>query len=183
MRSLLDNEPYKHEPGQMNNPEFNAFVQYSTWKCLLLDYLDRETDPVAKEWLQRYVRRNGQEILRDLAQQHATNARRTHFSCPYKKVRVQADYPRLTMALQALVSAVQPKPVETSRPVSLAPGPSRPENATLKRKCESETDDVSRSPARAQKQKHNEVAGPPDTTAMEPVNKKRAKQVEVIDLT
>lgn len=180
MRSLLDNEPYKHEPGQVDNPEFNAFVQYSTWKCLLLDYLDRETEPAARSWLQRYICRNGQDMLRDLAQQHATNARRTHFSCPYKKVRVHADYPYLTRAVQALVSAY---PVETQGPGPLAPGPSRPENATSKRKCEPETDEVARPPARVQKRKHSSAVPSPDAAATGPVKKKQAKEVEVIDLT
>lgn len=182
VRSLLDNEPYKHEPGKGDNPEFNAFVQYTTWKCLLLDYLEREADPAAKSWLQKYVRQNGQDMLRDLARQHAGNARRTQFSCPYKNVRVQADYPKLTRSLQALVSAFQPKPVEEmasrSSPLVMAPTPR--ENATLKRKCEPEAEDVPRSQARAQEQIHGML---PDGLAREPEKKKRAKHVEVIDLT
>lgn len=177
VRSLLDNEPYKHEPGKGDNPEFNAFVQYTTWKSLLLDYLEREAEPAAKSWLQKYVRQNGQDMLRDLARQHAANARRIQFSCPYKNVRVQADYPKLTRSLQALVSAFQPKPVEEmasrSSPLVMAPTPR--ENATLKRKCGPEAEDMPRSQARAQEQKHGMLR--------EPEKKKRAKHIEVIDLT
>lgn len=183
MRSLLDNEPYKHEPGKGNHPEFNAFVQYTTWKCLLLDYLSREADPAAKSWLHTFVHKNGQEMLRDVARQHAENAKRTQFTCPYKGARAQADYPNLIRALQALVSEVQPKPHETPGPQPLAaPGSSRPENVTLKRKCEPEMDDVAPSPDRIQRQKQNQVVMPPNTTAREP-GKERAKPAEVIDLT
>ncbi|KUI54999.1 Ubiquitin-conjugating enzyme E2 Z [Cytospora mali] len=200
VRSLLDNEPYKHEPGKGDNPEFNAFVQYSTWKFLLLDYLDREAEPAAKAWLQTYVRQNGQDMLRDLARQHAANARRTTFSCPYKNARVQADYPRLIRTLQEIVSALQPRPVETTSqspllppppsetPLGLVPlvtGPSRPvKSATvLKRKYGPEADDVPWSQIRVQKQKPNQVVVSPDAGAREPEKKKRAKRVEIIDLT
>ncbi|ROW05782.1 hypothetical protein VMCG_05246 [Cytospora schulzeri] len=182
VRSLLDNEPYKHEPGKGDNPEFNAYVQYTTWKCLLLDYLERETEPAAKSWLQKYIRQNGQDMLRDLARQHAANARRTQFSCPYKNARVQADYPKLTRALQALVSAFQPKPVEemSARSSPLVIGSSSPEKASLKRKCGSESDDVSQSQSRLQKKTHDIL---PDAAARESEKPKRVKHVEVIDLT
>ncbi|KAK7743181.1 hypothetical protein SLS53_004266 [Cytospora paraplurivora] len=183
VRSLLDNEPYKHEPGKGNNPEFNAFVQYTTWKCLLLDYLSREADLAAKSWLHTFVRQHGQEMLRDVARQHAANAKRTQFSCPYKGARVPADYPNLIRALQALVSEVQPKPLETSAPdPAAAVGPSHPEKLTLKRKCGPEMDNVAPSPDCIQRQKPNQVVLPPDATARTP-EKKRAKPVEVIDLT
>lgn len=183
VRSLLDNEPYKHEPGKGNNPEFNAFVQFTTWKCLLLDYLEREAEPAAKTWLQNYVRQNGQEMLSDLARQHGANARRTQFSCPYKHARVQADYPKLTRAMQALVSEYQPKPVEETppRPSPLVVGSSRPETTTLKRKCEPEVDDVARSQSRVQKQQDDDTV--PGAVARVPEKKRRMKQVEIIDLT
>lgn len=121
-------------------------------------------------------------MLRDLARQHAANARRTYFTCPYKGARVQADYPRLTRAMQALVWEFQPRPVEAPGIGigSLSAGPSsRPGDATLKRKGGPEMDEVDQSQSRDQK--HNMVS--PDAAAREPEKKKRAKPVEVIDLT
>lgn len=69
IRSLLDNNPYLHEPHQKDNPEYNEYVRYATWRWLLLDYLEYEKDPVAREWLRRYIRRNGREILIELKSQ------------------------------------------------------------------------------------------------------------------
>lgn len=113
IRSLLDDEPYRHEPSKNNNPEFNRFVQYSTWKCLLLDYLAKETDLTAKAWLDRYVRRNGQEMLRELSkQQQAANANRQKIlKSPYgPEQTIHVDYPALINDLKAAVSAVHPEP-------------------------------------------------------------------------
>ncbi|KAG6365824.1 hypothetical protein INS49_007435 [Diaporthe citri] len=109
IRSLLDDEPYKHEPSQNNNPDFNRFVQYSTWKCLLLDYLAKETDPTAKAWLDRYVRRNGQEMLRELLkQQQAANINKQRtLRSPYSPQQtIHVDYPALINDLEAAVSKV-----------------------------------------------------------------------------
>lgn len=108
IRSLLDDEPYKHEPAQQNNPEFNRYVQYSTWKCLLLDYLAKETDPTALVWLRRYVRENGQEMLRELSkQQQAANVtkQKTLRSLYGEKHVIQVDYPALINQLKAAVAA------------------------------------------------------------------------------
>lgn len=182
IRSLLDNEPYKHEPGQKDHPEFNAFVQYTTWKCLLLDYLERETEPAAKTWLQKYIRQNGQDMLSDLARQHRENAKKRLFSCPYKSAPVLSDYPNLIKALQTLVSKYQPRPIEETRPrpSPLVVGPSCPETATLKRKCEPEADDVACSQTRVHTQKDDMMPG---DAVREPEKKRRVKEIEVIDLT
>lgn len=69
IRSLLDNQPYCHEPNQRDNPAFNKYVRYTTWRWLLLDYLQHETDPAARIWLRRYLRRNGPEMLTELRRQ------------------------------------------------------------------------------------------------------------------
>lgn len=113
IRSLLDDEPYRHEPSQSNNPEFNRFVEYSTWKCLLLDYLARETDPTAKAWLDGYVRRNGQGMLRELSkqQQAANGNKQKTLKSPYgPQQTVHVDYPALVNDLKAAVSAVHQEP-------------------------------------------------------------------------
>lgn len=69
IRSLLDEQPYLHEPGQKDHPGFNDYVRYTTWRWLLLDYVDRETDPAACAWLQCYLRRHGPEMLGELRRQ------------------------------------------------------------------------------------------------------------------
>lgn len=113
IRSLLDDEPYRHEPSQSNNADFNRFVEYSTWKCLLLDYLARETDPTAKAWLGGYVRRNGQGMLRELSrqQQAANGNKQMSLKSPYgPQQTVHVDYPALVNDLKAAVSAVHQEP-------------------------------------------------------------------------
>lgn len=69
IRSLLDNSPYVHEPHQRDDRAFNEYVRYCTWKWLLLDYIENETNPAAKDWLRRHVRRNGREMLLELRRQ------------------------------------------------------------------------------------------------------------------
>lgn len=69
IRSLLDNKPYLHEPNQQDYPRFNEYVRYTTWRWLLLDSLEHETNPAARAWLRRWVRRNGREMLIELRRQ------------------------------------------------------------------------------------------------------------------
>ncbi|KAI1743324.1 ubiquitin-conjugating enzyme/RWD-like protein [Xylaria scruposa] len=56
IRALLDNEPYRHEPNCGNHPKYNEFVQYITWRVLLLDHLKYETDGPMKTFLRNFVR-------------------------------------------------------------------------------------------------------------------------------
>lgn len=124
IRSLLDDEPYKHEPRGDSNPDFNRFVEYSTWKCLLLDYLARETNPAAKAWLDRYVHKNGQAMLRELSkQQQAANANKLKaVKCPYGlRPTIHVDYPALINDLKAVISAAAARQELTS-----ANSPSQP---------------------------------------------------------
>ena len=134
IRSLLDDEPYKHEPSQINNPEFNRFVQYSTWKCLLLDYLAKETEPTAKAWLDSYVRKNGQEMLRELSKQQAANInKKKSLESPYNRNQtINVNYPALINDLKAAVSAVHQDP--SSANCVPRPPPSQDQGGTRKRK-------------------------------------------------
>lgn len=73
IRSLLDNSPYKHEPHQGDNPKFNQYVQYASWKSLLLDYFNNERDPSAKEFLQKHISKNGTNMINELQNQARAN--------------------------------------------------------------------------------------------------------------
>lgn len=175
IRSLLDDEPYRHEPSKNNNPEFNRFVQYSTWKCLLLDYLVKETDPTAKAWLDRYVRRNGQKMLRELLkqQQAADINKEKSLKSPYSPQQtIHMDYPALISDLKAAVSAVHPEPKPATSATRLAPSM-----------------DWVRIPKRKASRRQD---GAPETEEEEEVERKRAKPSvaakrpstpEIIDLT
>lgn len=79
VQSLLDNEPYKHEPNQRHDAEFSEYVRYTTWQWLLLDYVHKETDPDAKAWLQKFLVTNGKEMMTELRSQQDT-AKRTNRS-------------------------------------------------------------------------------------------------------
>lgn len=63
IRSSLDNKPALHEPDWSDNPAFNDYVRFTTWRWLSLDYLQRESDQNAKAFLQRYLRQHGAEMV------------------------------------------------------------------------------------------------------------------------
>lgn len=124
IRSLFDDEPYKHEPGKNNSPDFNRFVEYSTWKSLLLDYLAKETDPAAKAWLARYVQKNGQAMLRELSkqQQAADINKQKGLKCPYSPQQtIHVDYPALIDDLKAAMLAVCQEHNSANNPSQLPP--------------------------------------------------------------
>ena len=87
IRSLLDNSPYKHEPNQRDNPNFNQYVQYTTWQSLLLDHVKNERDDVAKAFLEKHISQTGKDIIDELKRQaHANaNANLTHLVSPYRQ--------------------------------------------------------------------------------------------------
>ena len=73
IQSLLDNEPYVHEPEQRDNTEYNIFVEYHTWRTMFLD-LHKNTDerPELQAYMlastlecassiKRYMKRNASE--------------------------------------------------------------------------------------------------------------------------
>ncbi|CAJ2499810.1 Uu.00g026630.m01.CDS01 [Anthostomella pinea] len=108
IRSLLDNEPYKHEPGQRNHAEYNKYVEYTTWRSLLLDYLRNEIAESAKAFLQKHVRERGPRMIQELRRQQTANARAKHFTSPYGvrsgKSTVDSDYAGLIRDLTDAVS-------------------------------------------------------------------------------
>ncbi|POS70414.1 ubiquitin-conjugating enzyme [Diaporthe helianthi] len=130
IRSLLDDEPYKHEPGQNDNPNFNRLVEYTTWRCLLLDYLAKETDPAAKAWLDKYVHKNGQAMLRELSklQEAAAINKLKTVRSPYASHLpdiVTVDYPAMIKDVQAAISAVAARQEAKSADNPSQPPPKR----------------------------------------------------------
>ncbi|ORY56653.1 ubiquitin-conjugating enzyme/RWD-like protein [Pseudomassariella vexata] len=109
IRSLLDNQPYKHEPNQPDDPAFNRFVQFSTWRCLLLDYLRNEKEELGKAFLQKCVLENGPNMLEELHRQRMTHAlKKEAFTCPYVSGKARTirhpDYDSLIQDLTAAIS-------------------------------------------------------------------------------
>lgn len=116
IRSLLDNKPYMHEPNRPDNPAYNAFVQYATWSCCLLDYIDREPAPALQRFLRRHVRDRALRMLAALARQEAANRAVRHFTSPYGPAAAAAgranrlltpNYPELTRRLKAAIARAQ----------------------------------------------------------------------------
>lgn len=99
LRSLLDQRPYMHEPGQADRPEYNEYVRYHSWRWLLLDYLERETSPAAKTWLDKHMNKFGSNIVVELERQRDAmrhNGRGAQMTSPYaRQARHTADYERL----------------------------------------------------------------------------------------
>ncbi|RYP11093.1 hypothetical protein DL764_000251 [Monosporascus ibericus] len=117
IRSLLDNEPYKHEPKRGNNPAFNNFVQYMTWRCLLLDYIRRETTVPGKAFLQRHLQERAPKILDELLRQQAGNSHVTQLTSPYDRRPKRPDYPGLLRDMKAAISDTLSASGGTKRPL------------------------------------------------------------------
>ncbi|RYO94745.1 hypothetical protein DL766_000008 [Monosporascus sp. MC13-8B] len=123
IRSLLDNEPYKHEPQRDNNPAFNNFVQYMAWRCLLLDYIRRETTVPGKTFLQRHVRERAPKILDELLRQQAANSHVTQLTSPYDSRPKKPDYPGLLRDMKAAISDALSASGSTKRPLESSQAP------------------------------------------------------------
>ena len=107
IRSLLDKQPYLHEPRQSDNPMFNDYVHCNTWRWLLLDYLDREQDPDAKEFLLQYVRQHGAEMVEELERQKRVHGGAQTLTSPYVRgVQRRSDYDALLSSLKNYVRQI-----------------------------------------------------------------------------
>ena len=120
IRSLLDNSPYKHEPNQRDNPSFNQYVQYASWKCLLLDYFNKERNPTASEFLQKHITKNGVNIISEIQQQAKANPGSKHLTSPYSQT-TKVNYESTLHDVIKLVE--QCRTLEQRRLAILAPPP------------------------------------------------------------
>jgi hypothetical protein len=121
IRSLLDNSPYKHEPNQRDNPNFNQYVQYTGWKSLLLDYAQNERNAAAKTFLERHISHNGTKTINELERQARENRDLTHLTSPYGAGRnaVSVNYEVLLQDVIKMVEQCQT--AEAERLSLLAP--------------------------------------------------------------
>jgi hypothetical protein len=171
IRSLLDNSPYKHEPHQGDHPNFNKYVQYASWKSLLLDYVNNERNPKAKAFLQKYITENGTNILNELQRQTKANTHLNLTPLPYG-LNGAVNYLGTMRDVMKMVN--QCTTLETRRLESVITSPQ-----------ETDQHDSSLIPNAISLSPPTEVARPqcqvmsPDTPDPSPLKRKR----EVIDLT
>jgi hypothetical protein len=118
IRSLLDNSPYKHEPHQSDNPGFNKYVQYTTWKSLLLDYVNNERDPAAKAFLQRHISKSGTNMIHELQRQAKASNGFKQLRSPYGDT-ANVNYERTIQDVIRLVDEC--RTAEAARQALLAP--------------------------------------------------------------
>ena len=145
IRSLLDNSPYKHEPSQKDNPNFNQYVQYTTWQSLLLDHVNNEGDAIAKAFLEKHISRNGTDIIDELKRQANANAHLKQLVSPYgqyggnHREPPKVNYEGLLKEVVKMVD--QCKTAESSRQaVVVRPTPEQVDlNTTSKTREETET--------------------------------------------
>ncbi|KAH7029465.1 ubiquitin-conjugating enzyme/RWD-like protein [Microdochium trichocladiopsis] len=123
IRSLLDDKPYKHEPNQNDNPAFNKFVEYSSWRCMLLDYLARAPNQASREFITRHISNHGEAMRAALAAQAIENRRLKEFSSPYLRGRrpdndqhLRVEYPKLQSELESAIEKAN-MAVRASSPV------------------------------------------------------------------
>ncbi|KAI0456305.1 UBC-like protein [Xylaria acuta] len=103
IRALLDNQPYRHEPNCGNNPGYNKFVQFTTWRALLLDYIQHEDCEPAKAFLKDFVRARSTGIMGDIFHQQLKNKDVVTMSNPYSDWTFTPDYDRLIDDLKAAI--------------------------------------------------------------------------------
>lgn len=105
IRSLLDNKPYLHEPNQRDSATSNRYVQYNTWRWLLLDYVVHERDADAKAFLNSYIRQHGVNMISELERQLYANYGGKELTTPYKRgVPCQPSYQTLLAELRIKIS-------------------------------------------------------------------------------
>ncbi|KAI0467179.1 UBC-like protein [Xylaria cf. heliscus] len=103
IRSILDNEPYRHEPGCNNDPTYNKFVQYTTWRTLLLDHIQREGSEPIKSFLRDFVRTRSTGIMGDIYHEQHTNREVSTMTNLYSEWTFPPDYDRLIQELKTAV--------------------------------------------------------------------------------
>lgn len=114
IRSLLDNEPFRHEPKQGDCPVFNDYVRYATWQSLLFDYINNEREPDCRKFLLGYAGTHGTHMLSELEKQERASKLKglRKFQNRYdSKSEVKANYPQLMVQLTALIKLAGPGPV------------------------------------------------------------------------
>lgn len=66
IQSILDNTPYIHEPGLINDENYNNYVKFETYNTLLLEYIKYEKDEKLLNFMTNYLKFNKEIILEDL---------------------------------------------------------------------------------------------------------------------
>jgi ubiquitin-protein ligase len=61
--SLLDNQPYAHEPGVGGDESYNTFVSYQTWYTCLFEYLKYEEDELFTNYINEYIQKNFVDMI------------------------------------------------------------------------------------------------------------------------
>lgn len=64
--SFLDNNPYKYEPGERDDPSYTVYVKHQSWITCLIRYLQNETIDIFKEYINNYLLINIGDIFNDL---------------------------------------------------------------------------------------------------------------------
>ncbi|KAI3319691.1 UBC-like protein [Xylariaceae sp. AK1471] len=104
IRALLDNEPYRHEPERGNDPEYNKFVQFTTWRALLIDYAENEMAKWAQDFVKNFVRERSARIMEEIFAEKEVNKDVVCLSNPYSECVFRPNYDRLIMDMRAIVS-------------------------------------------------------------------------------
>ncbi|KAI0020120.1 ubiquitin-conjugating enzyme/RWD-like protein [Xylariomycetidae sp. FL0641] len=101
IRSLFDNHPYTHEPGQTDDLQYNAYVRYASWRTLLLDYVRHETEPDLRIFLDQYLVKHGLAMRKALAAEWVAQQEIRDFRSPYAWEVLEPDYLSLMRELFA----------------------------------------------------------------------------------
>lgn len=203
VRSLLDDKPYKHEPGDRDDPAFTNFVEYASWRSMLIDYLGRARPGTpAKTFIAQHICDSAEGMRAALARQALKNGALRHFASPYTRGRNTADmlprYPALQTDLEKAIkearaivgSVVQQQPPPPPPPPLVAKRSLSADGETEGSGGQKAADKGSASPRKRAKASNGPaVPAVEQTSAPSGVTREGSSQVpakkaaEVIDLT
>lgn len=64
--SLLDNDPYQHEPGNRGDDSYTTFVLYQSWYTCLFEYIEEEDDDLFQTYINEFIYHNIKSILKNI---------------------------------------------------------------------------------------------------------------------
>ncbi|KAI0903718.1 UBC-like protein [Ustulina deusta] len=97
IRAELDHDPDRRDAyRELRCPAYNQFVQYMTWRSLLLDYFGVKGPEDVSAFLWGFARARGSSIIDELLAEEEANRNVTSFSTPYRPgITFTPDYNRL----------------------------------------------------------------------------------------
>lgn len=97
IQSLLDNNPFHHEPGQENktNENYNEIIRYNTFSSLIIDRYNRQPYgfEIFKDNMDDTIKLNYEKILKRLDEDKTKD--KCNITFPFYRISIMIDYEKL----------------------------------------------------------------------------------------